>query len=69
MEIKTKFNIGDKAIVLKESKATEIEIRSILVNETGISYSYDNGLFLMNVFPEAQCFKTKDELIEYITSE
>ena len=69
MEIRTKFNIGDKAIVLKESKAVEIEIKSILVNETGISYSDDNGPFLMKVFPEAQCFKTKNELIEYITTE
>ncbi len=69
MEIKTKFKIGDTAFIIKESKAKEIEIKSILIDETGIRYSYEEGPFLMNVYPESQCFATKDELIQYITSE
>jgi len=70
MEIKTKFNIGDKTWTLIDGKAKETVVDSIHIYNDGVSYAVkdaDRRGYIQH--QEAQCFKTKDELIEYITSE
>lgn len=71
MEIKTKFAIGDKVFVLKEGKAREIEIKSVIVTtDEKVYYSGDTASsFILQPVPEELCFATKEELIEYITSD
>ena len=65
MEIKTKFNLGDKIWAVINSKATEIEVTAISITANGISY----GDSQYNMHRESECFFSKPELIEYIASE
>ena len=69
MEIKTKFSIGDKVVVLKDSKAVGMEIKSIAVDKDGICYSDSSVYCIFQPVPESQCFASVEELVEYITSE
>lgn len=69
MEIKTKFNLGDKVFVLKASKAVEMEIKSIAVDKDGAYYSDGCAGYIFQPVPEAQCFASVEELVKYITSE
>lgn len=69
MEIKTKFSIGDKVIVLKDSKAVEMVIKSIAFDKDGAYYSDGSAGCIFQPVPEAQCFTSVEELVKYITSE
>ena len=65
MEIVTKFAIGDKVWTLGANlKATEFAITSISYTEEGVRYT-DATTYIS--YPEARCFATKEELIEYIS--
>lgn len=71
MEIKTKYNIGDKVYTLHKNKITKVKIKAVncaLSNtERYIGYATDivEGLFNSNkVFTEKELFKTKEELLE-----
>lgn len=64
MEISTKFAIGDKVWKIHDSKAICFEIGCILYD--GAVYYGDTRY---DVTISTQCFATKEELIEYITSE
>lgn len=64
MEISTEFAIGDKVWKIHDSKAVCFEIGCILYD--GAVY-YGEMRYDMTI--ATQCFATKEELIEYITSE
>lgn len=66
MEIKTKFKIGDKVWTIYKFKATEIEVSAMTVDVNGV---WIRGKQDYTPFHEDNCFATKDELIQYITSE
>lgn len=66
MEIKTKFKIGDKVWTIYKFKATEIEVSAMTVDVNGV---WIRGKQDYTSFHEDNCFATKDELIQYITSE
>lgn len=75
MTIQTKFNLGDKVWTLSGCKAVEFEICSISINSpktlnpiSHITYcgAYNNGK--ITTATESECFVSKEELIEYITS-
>lgn len=69
MTIQTRFNLGDKVFVLKDGKVREIEIKSITVDDKGVWYDDTEAYMIFQPHHEEQCFATKEELIEYITSE
>lgn len=64
MEILTKYALGETIYVIRESKAVKMEIRSIVISETGIYYSD-----FVYSYPEKECFASIDELVKYITLE
>ena len=68
MEIKTKFAIGDKVWIVKDSKAVTKTVDSIHIYKSGATYSAKENSSYMSI-PESQCFATKEELIAYITSD
>lgn len=63
MEIKTKFNLGDKVWTLKNFKATELEIDGYVINSDGKLRVRDAGYYL---YDEEECFNSKEELIDFI---
>lgn len=65
MEIKTRFNIGDKVWVLKNNKATEIEINAYVVGTDNLYVRTKDYVS----YPENYCFASKQELIEYVTQD
>lgn len=75
MEIKTRFDIGDKVWTLSRNKAVEFEVCSISISRaktllpiTYITYcgAYSDGK--ITIAPESDCFASKEELINRITS-
>lgn len=71
MEIKTKFNIGDTIVAVKNHKLTEFKVASICTgnflmdeNETfsSISYSGKEGI----PFDEKDCFASREEYINQL---
>lgn len=69
MEIKTKFNLGDKVWTLRNSKAVEMEIRTATISESGVSYIGRLNDDTYMTAEEYQCFPTKDKLVDYIVKE
>lgn len=69
MGIESKFALGDKVYVLKKSKAVQMEIRSIIIDENGICYSDCFAPYISHPYPSHECFATMDELVKYVTSE
>lgn len=65
----SKFTIGDKVFVLKNSKAVQMKIRSVIHDENGIHYSDSIAPYIGNFYPERECFATVEELVKYVTSE
>ena len=75
MEIKTKFNVGDKVWVMYDNKATEAEIFEVYFKQshkfdakdrmgTEITYMLkSNNLLNFGVFPEGIFYASKEELI------
>lgn len=75
MEIKTRFAPGDRVWAIRDCKAVEIAICSISINSpktllptAHITYSgtYNGGKIA--ILDESECFATKEELINYLTS-
>jgi len=70
MEIKTKFNVGDKVFIMdaETMQPTEVEIFGISVfsfpSSTTIRYAAppEQG-FVLN---ESECFATREQLLDYI---
>lgn len=65
MEIKTKFNFGDKVWTISQCKAAQFTIGFIGVYDGVIVYGSDK----YNLIPESECFATKDKLLKYITGD
>lgn len=66
MEIKTNFAIGDKVWVIKDMKAAEIEISSIIADVNGISVRSKDDY---RSYYQGYCFPTKEALIAYISDD
>lgn len=69
MEIISKFGLGDKVYVLKNSKAVKMEIKSITIEDNDIYYSNSKAPFVLDRYPTCECFASIDELVAYVTSE
>lgn len=72
MEIKTKFNIGDKVWTIKACELILMTITAVCITNSGIAYSlsYENGLTCENCYhyaPEEELFVEKQQLIDRIT--
>lgn len=75
MEIKTKFDVGDKVWIMDSNKAIEAEIYEVCfkqrqkigakdIMETEITYGLQNlNLCYMGVFSEGEFYASKEELI------
>lgn len=75
MEIRTRFDIGDKVWTLSHNKAVEFEVCSISISRSKtllpITYITYCGAFndgKITTAPESDCFASKEELIDYITA-
>ena len=68
MEIKTKYNVGDKLWTIKDCKAYEfeVEIISVYVNSESIDVKYyqKGNILSTDSHEEKNCFSTKTELID-----
>lgn len=68
MEIKTKYNVGDKLWTIKDCKAIEFEVGSLLINvnkdKKRISYYPKADVFSTENYEEDICFSSKEELIK-----
>ena len=66
MEIKTKYNIGDTVYIIDGSRIKRAVIEDIWIaaieGYTKISYRFK----LYPMKPEAECFATKEELINHL---
>lgn len=70
MEIKTKFNPGDKVWTIIDGKAKETAVESIHIFKDGVSYAVnkaDKHCYVQH--PESECFPTKEALIAYISGD
>ena len=65
MKIETQFNIGQRIWVIRNGKATPIEVKVITLTVHGIEYG--EGWF--PTFPEAECFATKEELLKFVADD
>lgn len=65
MEIKTRFAIGDKVWIIQNSKATQITIEIIRLDNKAIMY----GANAYDLYLESECFATKEALLEYVAGE
>lgn len=63
MEIKTKFNIGDKVWTIRNCKATEIEVAAMVIDVNGV---WIRSKEVYSVFHEDNCFPAKEALINHI---
>ena len=64
MEIKTKFNLGDKVWTIRDCKAVCFKIGCILYD--GVTY-YGETRYDMII--ESECFPTKEALMEHVAAE
>lgn len=68
MEIKTKYNVGNKLWTIKDCKAIEFEVESLLINvnkdKNSISYYPKKDMFSSENYEENICFSSKEELIK-----
>lgn len=64
MNIKTKFNIGDKVWTIINFRAVEIEVAAILCSADGICI---RGLDEYTWIREENCFYSKELLIKYLS--
>lgn len=70
MEIITKFAHGDTIWFVRDSRATSAQILGIHVYPERIAYTVGrDGSTANTSVTEDKCFATKQELIQYITSE
>lgn len=75
MEVKTKFNAGDSVFFIdnKDKKAVcrKIDFVSVTADETvHIRYAFvENDSYKTEYVDENLCFATKQELLDYITSD
>jgi len=68
MEVKTKYNIGDAVYLLDGYKIHRANIVGVFFQQMGESPSSIQYKFA--VFPtkkESECFKTKEELIKFLS--
>lgn len=68
MEIKTKFNLGDTVVTVKDCKAVETKIDAIVITTNGVSYGTDTFSAVFSPLKEECCFASKDELIKNLTN-
>lgn len=67
MELKTKYNIGDAVYILVDYKIQRANIASIGIDVVG---DHKTITYRFPIFPmrrESQCFKSKEELIKFLS--
>lgn len=75
MNIKTKFNVGEKVNTIdpKTMKIREFEISSVLVLADGksqsVTYRAKGDSYLADGYPEKKCFANKSDLLKFISTE
>lgn len=63
MEIKTKYNIGDKVWFIHQNKCVSMEVENILMNgkDMYVQYTFNNNEIWLS---ENHLFPTKEELLK-----
>lgn len=74
MEIKTKFNLGDKVWTIIGCKADKMEVESIHIYKDQIRYSLKSDKYSRITYGEksaveTECFATRNELLAYISDD
>lgn len=70
MEIKTKYNIGDRVWAIREGRAACFEIRGVMASvmhfypadlpaRKSVTYNDEDG----HVYDESACYETKNDLL------
>lgn len=62
MEISTKYTLRNRVWVIRNCKATPIEIKYIMISEQGVQY----GDEAYNMVNESECFPSKEDLGKYV---
>lgn len=60
---KTKFDLGQRIWVVRNSKAVEITVNNVCISKRGIEY----GESQYNTVPESECFDSKESLLNYVS--
>lgn len=63
MEIKTKFNLGDKVWTIYNCMTTEIEVAALTIDVDGV---WIRSKADYSAFHEDNCFPTKEALINHV---
>lgn len=68
MEIKTKYNVGDKLWTVKNCKAYEFEVDRIYVcigkeGQPSVTYYPKDGIMSSDSYTEQNCYKSREDLI------
>ena len=68
MEVRTKYNVGNKLWTINKNKALEFEVESVSARvdeqETMILYyAKEENTFIGTAYEEKYCFASKEELI------
>mgnify|MGYP000049129599 FL=1 len=68
MEIKTKYNVGDKLWTVKNCKAYEFEVDRIYVSigkeeKPSVTYYPKDGIISSDSYTEQNCYKSREDLI------
>ena len=75
MNIKTKFNVGDKVFTIDPStiKIREFEVEQVKVLAEGgdvkVRYHAKGDSIFREDYPEEKCFNTTEELLTFISTE
>lgn len=71
MEIKTKYNVGDKLWTIKDFRAYEFEVDRINVyinkeGKTDVSYYPERDIISSDSYSEQNCYQSREDLINGI---
>ena len=67
MEFKTKFNIGDTVVTVKDCSPIEVTVGAVLITKDGVYYGASPVEAALNPIKEDCCFTSKEELIKHIS--
>lgn len=66
MQVTTKFNVGDEVFTIKDMRIYSFIIKSVNVfcSKSGVKKSYGDDSY--SFYEEEDCFKFKEELLNFI---
>ena len=62
MTIDLKYYLNERIWVIENSKATSIIVNCVSIKDSGVYY----GENIYTLYPESQCFPTKEALLTYV---